>query len=199
MRCVVRGSLRAAVLRDGPAEMGAVSRITRQTETVRQVAAGLLMVLRTVVFGVVAALVGLATIALPVALVAVPSLALATILLVRVSRVWRGRYQHALVAEERLAEHAERIVTGLRDVLACAAANRAQADIDRDLRAYAAATERVATIGACRIGVFGVAAFGHVRFAGRQPLRDSDAKGHLPLRTALPAGARQPGPRHCPW
>ncbi len=158
MRSVVRGSLCDAVLRDRPAETGAVARITRQTETVRQVAASLLLVMRTVVFGVVAALVGLATIALPVALVALPSFALATILLVRVSRVWRGRYQHALAAEERLAEHAERIVTGLRDVLACAAVDRAQADIDRDMQAYAAATVRVSTIGACRIGVFSLGA-----------------------------------------
>ncbi|MDU0289728.1 ABC transporter ATP-binding protein [Saccharothrix longispora] len=158
VEAAVRGGLLAAVEADHPGGAAATARITRQTETARHLAGSLLMVARTVVFSLAAVITGLALLVPAVLLVTLPCLLLGGCLLVPVTRSWRVRYDHALTVEESLATTIGRTLDGLRDVLACAAVERAEATADAVLRAQVAARSRVAAVAAGRVAAFAVMA-----------------------------------------
>jgi ABC-type multidrug transport system fused ATPase/permease subunit len=158
VRATVRGSLLGAVVKDQPPETSAVSRITSQTEKVRQILSGLLLSVSSIGFTLVAAIVGLFSLVPLVGLIMLPIAVVAGFTIVRISRVWKRRYEESLAAEEALADNAGRTLNGLRDVMACAATNRAATDLDRSLRANAQALTAVANIGGLRVGVIGLSA-----------------------------------------
>ncbi|KAF4405489.1 MULTISPECIES: ABC transporter ATP-binding protein [Streptomyces] len=153
VRAVVQARLAHAVQGSGPTDASTVARLTRQTEAVRQILATLLMMVRTVVFSLGAALAGLATLLPEMAGVTLGCLAAAGALLALLSVLFRRRYREALVAEERLAGSAGHAVSGLRDVLACGGAGTATRRVGQDVDANAAASIAAARIGSCRIGV----------------------------------------------
>ncbi|MEV6973352.1 ABC transporter ATP-binding protein [Kitasatospora sp. NPDC093806] len=101
-----------------------VARLTEQVESVRQLTATLLRTLRGVGVTLVAALLGLAVLA-PVALplVLLP-LSAAGLLFVRLLRPLVARRRAVVLAEERLAAEAGRVLHGLRDVQATGAQRR---------------------------------------------------------------------------
>lgn len=158
VRLVVSAELRRAVLSDAEADTGAVARTTRQTETVRQMTAGLLMTARTVVFSVAAVVIGLLTLVPQVALVTVVALALSGALLVHLSRRLRRRYATSLAAEEHLSKEAGEVLRGLRDVYACGAAATADRQVGQGIDTQAAASMAVARLAAGRLGVIVVGA-----------------------------------------
>lgn len=158
VRLVVRTHLRHSVYHGPAPDTATVSRITRQAETVRQIMAGLLMTVRAVVFGVTAAIVGLFSLDPWLALVAIPAVALAGVLLAVLSRVLRRRYRTLLDAQEALAQQAGAPLGGIRDVVTCGAWHTAGARIGRFIDAEADALTATARAGAGRIAVITVGA-----------------------------------------
>jgi ATP-binding cassette, subfamily B, bacterial RamB/AmfA len=152
VRAVVQAALQDAVVDDRPPDAGAVARVTSQAELARRLTAAMLIVARTTAFGTSAAVLGLAGLVPIVALVTVPALGVATLLVVRLSRRWRREYEQSLAAEEWVAERATHVLGGLRDVLACGACRRVLAELDGGVADHAAAAVRVAQTGAWRIG-----------------------------------------------
>lgn len=158
VRAVVTGELTRAVATNSPQDTGAVTRITRQTEQARQLAASLLLVVRGVVFSVGAALVGLLTLAPLLALLAVPSVCVIGVLLWPLTRLMRIRYRASLLADERVAELATRQLSAARDILASGAVHTAANRLEGRLREQACATMAMARAGTARVGVVAVAA-----------------------------------------
>ncbi|GAA3564512.1 ABC transporter ATP-binding protein [Amycolatopsis ultiminotia] len=153
VRMVVGASLRRAVYGDEVADAATVSRITRQAETVRQTTAGLLMTVRGVVFGVIAAVAGLFSLDPLLALVAAPAVLAAAALLILLSRLLRRRYRRLLQTQEALAEEAAACLSGVRDVVTCGAWRTAGAGLRRRVDDEAEATVSSARAGTGRIGV----------------------------------------------
>ncbi|CAL9596609.1 Vitamin B12 import ATP-binding protein BtuD [Actinosynnema sp. ALI-1.44] len=153
---VVRGVLRSS--RRQP-DAGAVARITRHVEVVRDATAGLLVQARALLVTTTAALVGLATLVSSVAwLVVLPVVASLVLFGALLPTLARG--QRALVlADEDAAEAAGSVLLGMRDVVACGAGARAVADVRRRVDRQAAATVRLAWATATRGIVISVGGF----------------------------------------
>ncbi|MBA9007383.1 ATP-binding cassette domain-containing protein [Thermomonospora cellulosilytica] len=151
VREVVSGTLRRAA--GGPADTGAVARLTHQVEIVRDTFAGVLMVVRGFVFSVGAALVGAATLA-PVLLVpmTVP-LVVALAAFAAIVPVAARRQRELILGEERLAGLVDRMTAGLRDVTACGAEDRVAAEVGGAVDEQAAAARAVARLAGARMAV----------------------------------------------
>ncbi len=158
VRVTVRGGLHKATAADRDLGTGAVARITGQTEQARQILSGLLMSGTSTGFAIVAAVTGLFSLVPMVGLITLPTAVIAGVLIVRLSRIWKRRYEASLLAEENLADEAGLVLGGVRDVLSCAATTRATADLERRLRSAADAAVAVADVGGARIGVLGLSA-----------------------------------------
>ncbi|MCP3803392.1 ABC transporter ATP-binding protein/permease [Allokutzneria sp. A3M-2-11 16] len=158
VRSVVRGELHAAVNGKEPPAPGVAARIVNQVEAARQITANLVMSVTSAALMVVAAVVGLCAMAPAVIVGLAPLVVVCSFVLAALSRTWRRRYEAALTREEDLAADVGEVLEGLRDVAACAATNRALADLDRRARAHTTASVAVADLGGIRIGVIGLAA-----------------------------------------
>ncbi|MGC7097431.1 ABC transporter ATP-binding protein [Amycolatopsis lurida] len=157
---VVHTSLHAAVSAESAARTGFAARIIGQTETVRQILSNLVMAISSAVLMTIAACAGLVALVPAMVIALVPIMLPAGVLLVRLSKVWRRRYEKSLACEEELAAELDLVLAGTRDIAACDAAGRAVGDTDRRLRASAEAATGVAGISGARIGVIGLA--GHL-------------------------------------
>lgn len=162
VRTAVSGGVRRAVAEGGGASKEAVSRIVSQTESARQVLSALLMTGLSTGLSVVAALAGMFSLAPVVGLLALVPALVTGVVIVRLSRVWRARYELALAAEERMTDQLGRSFDGLRDLVAGGAVERARADGGRALDAHADAATSVAWVSGARIGA--------VALGGRLPL-----------------------------
>jgi ATP-binding cassette, subfamily C, bacterial len=158
VRAVVAGSLREAVTGEAAAGTSVVTTMTRQTETVRQMVAALLMTVRTVAFSVVAVLVGLMALAPVLAWITTGALVLAMVLLGLLSPRLKRRYLASMLVEERLAEESGKVLSGLRDVAACGAQTVAGRQVGDVVDAQAAASMATARTGAWRIGIIAIGA-----------------------------------------
>ncbi|MGW3353642.1 ABC transporter ATP-binding protein [Nonomuraea rubra] len=158
LETVVKGSLRRAVSGEAVLDTSTVARLTRQTEMVRQLSAGLLQVARTVVFSMAATIAGLFTLAPAVAVIALPAAGAALSALALLSCVLRRRYRAHLDAEERLAEESGRVLAATRDVIACGATRTAGDELGRHVTAQADAAMSVARAGAGRVAVIVIGA-----------------------------------------
>ncbi|MFI1364225.1 ABC transporter ATP-binding protein [Streptomyces griseochromogenes] len=162
-RHVVRAGLCRAVYGDGAApgpsaDVSAVTRATRQVETVRQLAGGLLLTLRTVAFGVVAALVGLFALDPVIAAVTGGSVLVAGALMTRLTPLLRRRHVALLEAQEELARRAGPHLSGIRDVATCGAWETATRTVGGCVDAEAAALLAEARAGTGRIAVIAAGA-----------------------------------------
>lgn len=155
---VVRGSLYSAVQGDLPEGMSAVSRITSQSEKVRQICSGLLLSMSSVGLTLVAATAGMFTLVPVVGLIIIGTSVLSGLLITYISRVWKRRYKRSLRTEEQLTESTGEVLGGLRDVIANDGSGRAVSDLDNVFRVDVAASTRVAYVGGIRVGVMGLTA-----------------------------------------
>ena len=148
LRRVVTGALADATA--GRGDDAAVSRLTHQVEMVRDTFAGLVMVVRGFVFAAGAAVVGLASVAAPVALlVAVPVLAgLGLFALALPAMIARQR--EYVLADERLGRVAVSAVTGHRDVTVSGARDRVVRWVGTYVDDQARVERRLATMAATR-------------------------------------------------
>lgn len=131
VRRAVRQALRRAVTdparTDDRSDTGAVSRLTHQTEIVRDSFAGLVLTVRAFVFNAVGALVGLLALAPELLLVVLPPLVLGIGLFLATLLPMASAQRDFLDADEAVAEGVGAVSAGHRDLVACGA----QADAAR--------------------------------------------------------------------
>ncbi len=154
VRRVVASSLSRAV--GGQADDGAVARLTRQVEIVRDSFAGLLMVTRDFVVGVVGVLVGLLALSPLVMLFVLPPFVVGVAGFVASLGLSARRQLVAVVAEERLAASASTVVAGARDVIASGASGHAAAMVAGPIDDQAAAERALAWTSVVRTLCFTV-------------------------------------------
>ncbi|MFC7484021.1 hypothetical protein ACFQX7_33850 [Luedemannella flava] len=123
VRRVVDGALRRGVA--GQPDDGAVVRLTRQVEIVRDTFAGLIVVVRAFAVSVVGVVVGLLSLAPVLALLILPPFAVGVALFVATLGLAAARQRASVLADERLSTAAGRVLTGLRDVTASGAEEHA--------------------------------------------------------------------------
>jgi ATP-binding cassette subfamily C protein len=150
VRRVVGGALRRAVA--GRADDGAVSRLTRQVEIVRDTYAGLIVAVRGFAVTALAALVGLLSLAPVLALLVLPPFLLGVVAFLATLGLAAGRYRASVRADERLAGAAGEVLAGTRDVVAIGAEEHAAAMVAGPIAAQAAAERALAGVAALRTG-----------------------------------------------
>ncbi|MFD6333655.1 ATP-binding cassette domain-containing protein [Streptomyces niveus] len=125
VRRAVRQALRRAVTdparTDDRADTGAVSRLTHQTEIVRDSFAGLVLTVRAFVFNAVGALIGLLALAPELLLVVLPPLVLGIALFLATLLPMASAQRSFLDADEAVAEGVGAVSAGHRDLVACGA------------------------------------------------------------------------------
>lgn len=135
VRRAVRQALRRAVTdparTDDRSDAGAVSRLTHQTEIVRDSFAGLVLTVRAFVFNAVGALIGLLALAPELLLVVVPPLVLGIALFLATLLPMASAQRRFLDADEAVAEGVGAVSAGHRDLVACGAQADAVADTGR--------------------------------------------------------------------
>ena len=164
VRRVVAGALhratgaRAAGTRAAGAagDGGAVARLTRQVEVVRDAYAGLIVVVRGFLFTVAAVVAGLLSLSSLVAAIVVPAFLVGVVLFVSTLGMAAARQRAAVRAEERLAGAAGAVLAGVRDVVARGAERHAAALVAGPIDEQAAAERALARVAALRAACFAV-------------------------------------------
>ncbi|MEV7085982.1 ABC transporter ATP-binding protein [Streptomyces sp. NPDC093085] len=157
VRRAVGRSLEAAVA--GPARVDgtAVSRLTHQTEIVRDSFAGLVLTARSFVFTAVGALAGLLALAPEFLLIVVPPLALGLGLFLATLVPMAGAQRAFLDLDEAVADRAGALGAGLRDITACGTRAAEAERTERLIEAAARASRVLARWAAFRTLALGVA------------------------------------------
>ncbi|MGW6055061.1 ABC transporter ATP-binding protein [Streptomyces sp. NPDC055189] len=155
---VVTASLRAAAVTNTPQDTRVVNRATRQAESVRQISGAMLIVVRSVVFTIASALIGMLTLLPQLAWFTLASLLLSGVLLSLLSRRLRRRCEAELIAEEAATASAARVISALRDIRAGGAEERASAEVGRMIDEHAERAMDTARLGAGRVGIVAVGA-----------------------------------------
>ena len=154
VRRVVGGALRHGVA--GRPDDGAVARLTRQVEIVRDSYAGLVVALRgfaVTVLGVVAGLLSIAPVAV---LLMLPPFLLGCGTFVATLGLSAARQRASVRADERLASTAGAVLAGTRDLVARGAEEHAAAMVAGPVAEQAAAERALARVAALRTLCFAV-------------------------------------------
>lgn len=154
VRTVVDGALRRRV--GGRPDDGAVARLTRQVEIVRDSYAGLIVLLNGFVVTVAGVVVGLLSIAPVVALLIVPPFLLGFAAFLGTLGLAAARQRAAVLADERLAGATGAVLAGTRDVVAAGAEEHAAAMVVGPIAEQAAAERSLAGVAALRTLTFAV-------------------------------------------
>lgn len=152
VRRVVGGALHQAVA--GRPDDGAVSRLTRQVEVVRDTFAGLIVAVRGFAVTTVAAVAGLLSLAPVMALLIVPPFLLGVAAVLATLGLAAARYRASLRADERLATVAGAVLAGGRDVVAAGGERQAAAMVAEPIAEQVAAERAMAGVSALRVGCF---------------------------------------------
>jgi ATP-binding cassette subfamily C protein len=155
---VVRGVLNDPTHRRTP-DASAVAMITRHVEVVRDATAGVLVQARALLVTTIAALVGLATTAAALFWLVVLPIVAALVLFGLMLPSLAKRQRDVVMADERTAEASGAVLTGLRDVAACNAADEAYQDIATQINQQARATIHVAWANSLRATVIAIGGF----------------------------------------
>ncbi|MFP3986445.1 ABC transporter ATP-binding protein [Streptomyces sp. E11-3] len=141
---LVDARLTTAVAHPDGTDAADAARLTNLAEDTRRLVTALLRTLRPLVFKLLAALIGVTALAPAVALLTLPPLLLALMLSTALLSAAARRQRAVLLGEEEIARIAGTTVASIRDVLACAADQRALAHIDRAIEAHARSAARLA-------------------------------------------------------
>ncbi|MEV7010261.1 ABC transporter ATP-binding protein [Streptosporangium sp. NPDC051022] len=133
-----------------PPDTAAVTRLTEQVETVRNLVSALLRSTRALGVSLVAALGGLLLLSPPLAAVVAVPVAVALAVFARLLRVLVARQRALILADEELTGQATPILAGLRDVAACGARRQAHATVRAAVDAQVTATHALAWAGLSR-------------------------------------------------
>jgi ATP-binding cassette subfamily C protein len=154
VRRVVGGALRHATA--GHADDGAVARLTRQVEIVRDTYAGLIVVIRTFVVTVLGAVVGMLSVAPVLVLLIVPPFLLGFGLFIATLGVSAARYRASVRADERVAATAGAALAGTRDVVARGAESHVAELVAGPIEEQAAAERALARVATLRTVCFAI-------------------------------------------
>jgi ATP-binding cassette, subfamily C, bacterial len=156
---VVRGVLHDPTPPRNTADASGVARITQHVEIVRDATGGLLVSAREMAVTVIAALIGLFTVAGELGVIAsVPILAALVVFALLLPSLAR-RQRTVTLADERAARVAGTVLAGVRDVVACGAESIATAAVHDAVDAQALAARRLARSTAARSVVIGLGGF----------------------------------------
>lgn len=148
VRRVVGGSLRRSVA--GHADDGALARLTRQIEIVRDTYGGLLVVVRTFLITVVGVVVGVLSVAPIVALMILPPFLVGVGAFLAMLGLSAARQRESVLADERLATTAGSVLAATRDVVASGAEEHAAAMVAGPIAAQSVAERALAKVAALR-------------------------------------------------
>ena len=154
VRRVVRGALLNGT--DGRPDHGALARLTRQVEIVRDTYAGLVIVVRGFLVTVVGVVVGSLSVAPVIALLILPPFLLGLLAFLAVLGVAAARQRASVLADERLSDAADRVFSGVRDVSACGTEDTAGALVAEPIAEQAAAERALAKVAALRTACFAI-------------------------------------------
>ncbi|HEY2763895.1 MAG TPA: ABC transporter transmembrane domain-containing protein [Pseudonocardiaceae bacterium] len=154
VRRVVGGSLRRGVA--GHPDDGALARLTRQVEVVRDTYGGLLVVIRGFLVSVIGVVVGLLSISPIVVLLIVPPFLFGLALFLATLGLSASRLRVSILADERLARAASLVLAGTRDVVASGAEKHAAAMVAKPVTEQADAERSLAKVAALRTLCFSV-------------------------------------------
>ncbi len=154
VRRVVGGALRNGAA--GRPDHGALARLTRQVEIVRDTYAGLVIVVRGFVVTVFGVVIGLMSVAPVIALLILPPFLLGLVGFVAILGIAANRQRASVLADERLSAAAEQVFGGVRDVVACGTEHTAAEFVRRPISEQAAAERALAWVSALRTGCFAV-------------------------------------------
>ncbi|MEU5646621.1 ABC transporter ATP-binding protein [Streptomyces milbemycinicus] len=146
----VAGTLHAAAAGTSRPDASAVSRLTRQVETVRDVTAGMLVITRQFVVTLSAAALGMFMLAPHVLLLVLPSLTAGLLLFGALTPVLRRRHDASVQAEEQVAAESARLLDAIRDITACGAHHPARRDCDGWTHRHASALKGLGRASAMR-------------------------------------------------
>ncbi|MFD7156557.1 ATP-binding cassette domain-containing protein [Kribbella sp. NPDC059898] len=149
VRRVVGGALRTG-------DDGAVARLNRQVEIVRDTFAGLVLVLRSFAVTLFGVLTGLLSLAPIVAAFVVPPFLLGFALSLAVLGMAADRARASLAADEQLAAAAGMVFGGVRDITATGTEEYAEWLAEQPIQAHAAAERALAKVSALRTLCFAV-------------------------------------------
>ncbi len=181
---LVRGTLARACggnTEHGPLGAAPVARLTRQVETVRDVVAGQLLVVRQFAVTAIAVCIGLASLALPLAALVIVPLLLSLLGFAILLRPMISRQRAAFLAEERVAALAGTAIEGLRDITAAGVESRISASVGAAVAEQYRLSRALAGFGAARRGI--------VVLGGNVPLLLILLAARPLLRHGLTAGA----------
>jgi len=154
VRRVVGGSLRHSIA--GHPDDGALARLTRQVEIVRDTYAGLIVVIRSFVITVIGVVAGLLSIAPIVVLMILPPFLLGVGAFLATLGMSAARHRRSILADERLASTAGSVLAGTRDVVASGAEEHAATMVSGPIADQAAAERALATNAALRTLCFAI-------------------------------------------
>lgn len=153
---VVTGAMRRSTLPGASPHTSDVARLSEQVEIVREAYAAVLMVVQEFTVVALAACLGLLALS-PAALVFVgPPLLVALGVFLVALRLMAGWQRAAIVADERFAEDATMVSSGLRDVVACGGEDQVASIAGTHVEAHAEATRalgRLAAVGTLAIAI----------------------------------------------
>lgn len=149
VRRVVGGALRGG-------DSGALARLTRQVEIVRDTYAGLVIVVRGFLVTVVGVVAGSLSVAPAIALLILPPFLVGLLAFLAVLGVAAARQRASVLADERLSDAADRVFSGVRDVTACGSEAAAAALVATPVAEQAAAERALAKVAALRTACFAV-------------------------------------------
>ncbi|MGZ0150474.1 ABC transporter ATP-binding protein [Kribbella sp. WER1] len=149
VRRVVGGALRTG-------DDGAVARLNRQVEIVRDTFAGLVLVLRSFAVTLFGVLTGLLSLAPLVAAFVVPPFLVGFALSLAVLGMAADRVRASLAADEQLASAAGMVFGGVRDITATGAEEYAEWLAEQPIQAHATAERALAKVSALRTLCFAV-------------------------------------------
>lgn len=154
VRRVVDGSLQRSIA--GHPDDGALARLTRQVEVVRDTYSRLLVTIRGFVVTVVGVVVGLLSIAPTIVLLILPPFLLGLGAFLATLGMSAARQRAAVFADERLASTTGSVLAATRDVVASGAEEYAAAMVAKPIAEQAAAERSLAVVGALRTLCFAV-------------------------------------------
>jgi ATP-binding cassette subfamily C protein len=154
VRRVVGGALRNGIA--GRPDDGAVARLTRQVEIVRDTYAGLIVVVRGFAVAVIGAVVGMLSLAPVIVVLVLPPFLLGVAAFLATLGMAAARYRASVRADERLAATAGAVLAGLRDVVARGAEEHAARMVAGPIGEQAAAEYATARVAALRAVCFAV-------------------------------------------
>ncbi|MET0237036.1 MAG: ABC transporter ATP-binding protein [Kibdelosporangium sp.] len=154
VRRVVGSALSKSVA--GRPDEGALARLTRQVEVVRDTYAGLIVVIRSFLITVVGVVIGLLSLSPSIVLLILPPFLIGFVAFLATLGFAAAKQRASIMADERLAGMAGTVLAGTRDIVASGAENHAAAMVAGPIGDQADAERALAKVAALRTLCFAV-------------------------------------------